>query len=438
MPSRDDIHYFGAGPAPLPTPVLEEASKVLLNYNDGGIGIAEISHRSPEANAILANTKSSLRQLLDIPESEGPDGYEILFLQGGGSGEFSAAVYHMVSLWVAKQWKHLKEYKFLGLEEDAVVDGLRDVVEQKMKLDYFITGSWSLKASQEAARLVGGEKVNIVTDARKHRENGKFGVIPSKDSWVQTQEEADCVLTYYCDNETVDGVEFQAPPEGPNLIADMSSNFLSRPIDVRAHAAIFGGAQKNIGTTGITIGIISNKFLPPHAEMADPKLMRKLGLPVGPIVLDWPTIAKNNSLYNTLPIFDVWIAGQVMQRLLTLHPASDGAPRISGQEAESNKKASMLYEALDGHSDVYTVVPDKSVRSRMNLCVRVKGGDAEAEKAFLKGAESRGLMGLKGHRSVGGIRISNYNAVPVSAAEKLTQYLLEFAKEQQKGANGSI
>ena len=329
-------------------------------------------------------TRSKYRHILTLsPLYIRPDGYEILFLQGGGSGEFSAAVYHMVSIWVAKQWKHLKEYKFLGLEESAVVDGLRDIVEEKMKLDYFVTGSWSLKASQEAARLVGSEKVNIVTDARKHRD-GKFGVIPGDDTWTQTREEADCVLTYYCDNETVDGVEFQSPPSGHNLIADMSSNFLSRPIDVRKHVAIFGGAQKNIGTTGITIAIVSDKLLPPHAEMADPKLLRKLGLPIGPVVLDWPTIAKNNSLYNTLPIFDVWIAGKVMERLLANHPASSAA-RISGQEAESNKKAAMFYSALDNNPSVYRVVPDKSVRSRMNICVRVRGGDAEAEKAFFEG-----------------------------------------------------
>ena len=209
----------------------------------------------------------------------------------------------------------------------------------------------------------------------------------------------------------------------------MSSNFLSRPVDVRKHAAIFGGAQKNIGSTGITIAIVSNKLLPPNAAMADPRIMRKLGLSVGPIVLDWPTIAKNDSLYNTLPIFDVWIAGKVMDRLLEMHPAKDGAPRISGQASEANQKAELLYSTLDADSSVYQVVPDKSVRSRMNLCFRVKGGDAEAEKAFLKGAESKGLLGLKGHRSLGGIRISNYNAVPVAAAEKLAAYIKEFAQQ---------
>ncbi|TKA79844.1 hypothetical protein B0A55_02775 [Friedmanniomyces simplex] len=415
MPSRDAVSYFGAGPAPLPTPVLEEASKVLLNYHDSGIGITEISHRSPEANAILAHTQSSLRKLLDIPESDGPEGYQILFLQGGGSGEFSAVVYHMVSVWLGALAKKRQQ----GLDQEAA----------RLRLDYLVTGSWSLKASQEAARLVGAEHVNGVTDARKHRD-GKFGLIPPPDTWTQTKTNDDVALTYYCDNETVDGVEFPSPPSGQNLVADMSSNFLSRPVDIRRHAAIFGGAQKNVGTTGITIAIVSNSILPPHAEMADPTLLRKLGLPVGPVVLDWPTIAKNNSLYNTLPIFDVWIAGQVMQRLLDQSPV-EKSPRIAEQEAESNKKSQMLYSVLDGHSDVYNVVPDKSVRSRMNICFRVKGGDAEAEKAFLKGAEGKGLMGLKGHRSVGGIRISNYNAVAVAAAEKLARYMEEFAGERK-------
>lgn len=421
MPSREEIHYFGAGPAPLPTPVLEEASRVLLNYKDTGIGITEISHRSADANEVLSTAQQALRELLDIPESDGPEGYQILFLQGGGSGEFSAVVSNLVSVWVAKQLKAVN-----GDEEK-----LKQIVQSQLKLDYFVTGSWSLKASQEAARLVGGEYVNIVTDARKSRE-GKFGVIPDSSTWTASSS-SEPALTYYCDNETVDGVEFQSTPTGTNLVADLSSNFLSRPVDVRKHAVIFGGAQKNIGTTGVTIAIVSNAFLPPHAEYAKPELLRKLGLPIGPIVFDYPTIAKNNSLYNTLPIFDVWIAGQVMQRLLQLHPQSeqDGQQqqRIAGQAQESNQKAQLLYHTLDSNEKVYQVVPDQSVRSRMNICFRVKGGDADAEKAFLKGAENRGLLGLKGHRSVGGIRISNYNAVPVSAAEKLAKYLQDFAQE---------
>lgn len=419
MPSRSDVDYFGAGPAPLPTPVLEQASKLLLNYNDSGVGISEISHRSSEANAILAHTKSSLAQLLDIPDSEGPDGYQILFLHGGGSGEFSAVVYHMVSLFVARKLRDLGG----NASDESVVEKLRHEV-QKMKLDYLVTGSWSLKASQEAARLVGPEHVNVALDARKHR-GGQFGVIPSNSSWSTTASSDDVALTYYCDNETVDGVEFQDHPFGPNLVADMSSNFLSRPVDVRRHAAIFGGAQKNVGTTGITIAIVSHRLLPPQASMADPSLLRRLGLPVGPVVLDWPTLAKNNSLYNTLSIFDVWIAGAVMQRLLDASVSS--SPRIATQQAQSQEKASIIYTILDNAPEVYQVVPDKSVRSRMNICFRIKGGDADAEKAFVKAAESRGLLGLKGHRSVGGIRISNYNAVTITAVEKLAQYLNDFA-----------
>ncbi|KAF2717901.1 phosphoserine aminotransferase [Polychaeton citri CBS 116435] len=416
MPTRDQVHYFGAGPAPLPTPVLEEASKVILNYNDSGIGITEISHRSADANAILAQTKNALRQLLDIPESDGPDGYEILFLQGGGSGEFSAIVYNLVAAWVGAKVKEVGD--------DRIAEELR-----KMRLDYLVTGSWSLKASQEAARLVGSEHVNVALDSRKFRE-GKFGAIPDKSNWKISASREDVALTYYCDNETVDGVEFPAgsPSDLPNLVGDMSSNFLSRKVDVRKHAAIFGGAQKNVGTTGITIAIISNRFLPPNAEYAKPDLLRKLGLGVAPVVLDYPTIAKNNSLYNTLPIFDVWIAGQVMQRLVDRGPQQQ--PRIATQEAESDKKANLLYSVLDASPDIYRVVPEKEARSRMNICFRVKGGDDAAEKAFVKGAEAKGLLGIKGHRSVGGMRISNYNAVPVVAVEKLVSYLQDFAKSQ--------
>jgi len=407
MPSRDTVHYFGAGPAPLPTPVLEKASQVLLNYANTGIGLTELSHRSPEANAILSSTKAGLRALLDIPESDGPDGYEILFLQGGGSGEFSASVYHMVSLWVEKKRQELVKQ---GDSEEEVFGKLKKAVDQEMKLDYLVTGSWSLKASQEAARLVGQEKVNVATDARP--EGGKFGDIAAEKEWKITSNEKDLAMVYFCDNETVDGVEFPAFPsclEGTAypVVADMSSNFLSRKVDVKKYAAIFGGAQKNVGTTGITIAIVKNSLLPPHAQLAKPDLLRKLNLPVGPIVLDWPTIAKNNSLYNTLPIFDVWIAGQVMEGLLAKHPSS--TPKIQGQQSESEHKSGLLYGVLDKYSNVYHVVPAKNVRSRMNVCFRIGDGEERdaKEKVFLTGAAERQLLGCKGHRSVGGCRISN-------------------------------
>ena len=401
MVNRSDIHYFGAGPAPLPTTVLEKASQVLLNYKDKGIGLCEISHRSPEANEILAEAKQALATLLDIP-----DDYDILFLQSGGSGEFSATVYNLVSIWVER--KRAKIAEEVGDDKNELMKRLRKVVDEELKLDYLVTGSWSLKASQEATRLVGSKYVNVAVDARKANE-GKFGMIPPESEWKLTPRASNPAFVYFCDNETVDGVEFPSFPkslegdDAPLVCADMSSNFISRKVDVRKYAVIFGGAQKNIGSTGIAIVILRKSLLPPHSNPASPDLLRELNLSVGPVVLDYPTIAKNNSLYNTLPIFDVWIAGQVMSALVN----SYGTKRIGGQEEVSNEKARLIYDVLEKQSTVYQIVPAKGSRSRMNICFRVHGGDADKEKAFLVGAEKKGLLGLKGHRSVGGIRISN-------------------------------
>ena len=186
-----------------------------------------------------------------------------------------------------------------------------------------------------------------------------------------------------------------------------------------------GGAQKNVGVTGITIAIVKKSLLPPQTATPSPALLHKLdigGLP-GAIVLDYATIAKNNSLYNTLPIFNLWIASQVMVNLVKTF----GDQKVSGQEKVADQKAQLIYKTLESYPEVYQVVPDISVRSRMNICFRVLGGDAEKEKAFLAGAEALNLTGLKGHRSVGGIRASNYNAVPLENVEKLVGYLKDYA-----------
>ncbi|KAL1959960.1 hypothetical protein VTO42DRAFT_628 [Malbranchea cinnamomea] len=430
MPSRSEVAYFGAGPAPLPTSVIEAAAQALTNFNDSGLGLGEISHRSPIANKIIADVKANLTALIDIP-----DDYEILFMQGGGSGEFSAVVHNLVSVWVER-----RRSEIVAETEEAVVEQLKKQVEEELKLDYIVTGSWSLKAAQEATRLVGEKYVNIAVDARKAND-GKFGKIPPEDTWnltptVREGGRAAPAFVYYCDNETVDGVEFPSFPkilesqggreeEERLVVADMSSNFLSRKIDVSKYAVIFGGAQKNVGIAGITVIIIRKSLLPPQTATPPPSLLRKLnigGLP-GPIVLDYATIAKNNSLYNTLPIFNLWIAGEVIANLVQTY----GAQKISGQEEIAAKKAKLLYDVLDKYPNVYQVVPDKSVRSRMNICFRVYGSDAEKEKEFLAGAEKRLLQGLKGHRSVGGIRASNYNAVPLENVERLAQYLDDYA-----------
>ncbi|KAF2755500.1 phosphoserine aminotransferase [Pseudovirgaria hyperparasitica] len=428
MPERSDVHYFGAGPAPLPSAVLERASQALLNYKGQGVGICEISHRSADANEILADAKAALTSLLDIPED-----YEILFLQGGGSGEFSAVVYNLVGVWVEK--RRAQAEKDLSASTDAkgealeqkIFERVQREVKEELRLDYLVTGSWSLKASQEASRLIGAEYVNVAVDSRKAN-NGKFGVIPSESDWKPTPGNK-AAFTYFCDNETVDGVEFPQFPkslegaDAPWVVADMSSNFISRKVDVSKYSVIFGGAQKNVGNAGITIVIVKKSLLPPASPQAAPELLRRLNLPIGPIVFDWPTIAKNNSLYNTLPIFDVWIAGQVMSDLVSTY----GAKKIAGQGEISAEKANIIYGTLEQYPNVYKVVPDKTVRSRMNICFRVNGGDEEKEKTFLAGAQKIGLLGLKGHRSVGGIRASNYNAVSLDGAKKLVTYLETYA-----------
>jgi phosphoserine aminotransferase len=308
MPDRSDITYFGAGPALLPTTVLETAAGSLLNYQNTGLGLAEHSHRSEIATNILNTTKADLANYLDIP-----DNYEILFMQGGGSGQFSATVYNLVGIWVERKKQNILKNLGIGpgkeIAEDIIVKELQKAVEEELKIDYLVTGSWSLKASQEAARLVGKEYVNVAADSRTINE-GKFGKIPEESTWRLSKKPA---MIYYCDNETVDGVEFPGFPEilkpngeddEPIVVADMSSNILSRRVPVKNFSVIFFGAQKNLGSTGITVVIIKKSLLPPVVATPAPTLLRKLGLPIGPIVLSYETIAKNNSLYNTLSIFE--------------------------------------------------------------------------------------------------------------------------------------
>jgi len=243
MPTREEISYFGAGPAPLPTPVIEESAKALVNYENTGLGLSEISHRSPTANKVLADAKSALATLYDIP-TEGDDGYEILFMQGGGTGEFSASVQGCVGWWVERRRR--RAVAELGEGKDAdVLERVRKEIQQDLKVDYLVTGSWSLKASQEASRLIGSRYVNVAIDARKSN-NSKFGLVPAESEW-KLSDKKNSAMVYFCDNETVDGVEFPNFPEvlkgrGEDdgvVVADMSSNFMSRKINVRDYGIIF-------------------------------------------------------------------------------------------------------------------------------------------------------------------------------------------------------
>lgn len=255
MPTREEIAYFGAGPAPLPTPVLEAGAQAFLNYESTGLSLAEISHRSPVANQILADTKAVLASLLEIPEN-----YDILFIHGGGSGEFSAVVFNMVAVWV--ETRRRRAERDFGADTEKILERVKTELREELRLDYLVTGSWSLKASQEAAQILeplGQGFVNVALDSRKSNE-GRFGAIPGEETWDLTPSRAKGVkgaaFVYYCDNETVDGVEFPCFPNSlgledknaedrPLIVADMSSNFLSRRVDVSKYAVIFVSSSKS-------------------------------------------------------------------------------------------------------------------------------------------------------------------------------------------------
>ncbi|KAI4269842.1 MAG: hypothetical protein L6R35_006661 [Caloplaca aegaea] len=343
----------------------------------------------------------------------------------------------MVAVWIEKR-RRKAEAEFRG-DNQSILERVRNELRQDLRLDYLVTGSWSLKASQEAANLLeplGTGFVNVAMDARQSNA-GKFGIIPSEDTWNMTSSRTNggsgSAFVYYCDNETVDGVEFPGlprcldqPSQDPDdellVVADMSSNLLSRRVNVSKYAVIFGGAQKNVGITDVTLVIVRKDILslqPPSS------FLHAVGVWSPPTILSWPVVAKNNSLYNTMPIFSIWIAGEVMRGLLATH----GHSGLAGQEEVANQKARALYHVLDANPEVYQVVPHRSVRSRMNVCFRIRQGNAEQEKTFLEYAEAQLLQGLKGHRSVGGIRVSSYNAVPMENVQQLVSYLEDFAQE---------
>lgn len=404
MPERTDVHYFGAGPAALPTSVLLTAASAIQNYESTGLGLIEQSHRSASSTSIITSACQDLQTLLSVPSNT----YTTLFMQGGGTTQFSAVYYNLISYWVAQKLK----------ETNNDIPAVREALK-KAKADYLVTGTWSNKATQEAQRLAGKEFVNIAVDSRKHAETGKFGDIPAEEKWDLTPAESS-VYTYFCDNETVDGVEFPVFPKSLErrlVVADMSSNILSREFDVSKFAIVFAGAQKNVGGAGVTLILVRNEIL---KNQATDEQLRAVGLAVPPIMLCYPILAKNNSLYNTLPVLDVFICREVMKGLI----ARGG---LKAQEQVAVRKAENLYGVLE-ELEGFDIVSKKGARSRMNIVFRIKGGDEEKEEAFVKGAEERGLLGLKGHRSVGGLRISNYNSITEEGAEKLAEWIREFAK----------
>jgi len=395
---RANVVNFGAGPSALPLDVLDEATKGLLNYKGTGLGITEISHRSKEFAELTTTLTNDIRDALDVPST-----HTILFTQGGGSTQFSSLVLNLLA-------RH--RLLFPNLPDDEVV------------LDYVVTGSWSKKAADEARRLARGAHVNIVVDARQHSADGKFSGIPPHDKWRFSARPA---FVYYCENETVDGVQFAPAPDAPTgfpfhllpdaftpLVADYSSSFLSRPIPRLAdHALIYAGAQKNIGPAGLTIVIVRKDLI------VDTDAAAKLGAQPVPLMMAYKTLAESGSLHNTPPMFPMYIASLVVSRV----KAKGGSAYM---EQVNDRKQTVLYEAVEeGEAKgVLKLKVQKGSRSWMNCTFTIVGEENEAQ--FIEGAKAKGMLQLKGHRSVGGVRISLYNAITEEDTAKVAAYIREF------------
>lgn len=355
---------FCAGPAALPEAVLERAKHELADWHGKGLSVMEMSHRSKEFVAIAAEAEKDFRDLLNIS-----DDYAVLFLQGGASQQFAAVPLNL-----------------LGQGEVA---------------DYVNTGQWSIKAIKEAQRF---GKVNVVASS----EDTNFSTIPAFDTWNLSDNAA---YLHYTPNETIGGVEyFWVPKVKAPLVVDMSSTILSRPINVGDYGLIYAGAQKNIGPAGLTI-VVVRKDLMGKAQAICPV--------VCPTMLDYKTAAENDSMYNTPPTFAWYLAGLVFQWL------KNDIGGLGEMEKINRRKAEKLYAYIDG-SGFYRNPVEKQSRSLMNVPFVL--ADEKFDKPFLAGAEEAGMLNLAGHRSVGGMRASIYNAVSEQAVDALIEYMKDFAK----------
>jgi phosphoserine aminotransferase len=361
-PALKRAFNFNAGPAALPLSVLERIREELLDYRGTGMSVMEMSHRSPEFEAINNAAEQNLRKLLAIPEE-----YAVIFVQGGGSQQFSS------------------------VPQNLALAG--------KPVDVLHTGAWTAKA-------IGELKKGFLHNIAASTEAEKFTRVPRAD---EIKHSADASYTYFCTNNTIEGTQYHSLPAGAApLVADMSSDIASRPIDVSKFGLIFAGAQKNLGPSGVTLVIVRKDL----AERADKNL---------PTILQYRTHIKEKSLYNTPPTFAVYILGLVTEWI-----ASEGG--LPGIQKRNEAKAKLLYDTIDGSNGYYTCPVEKSSRSLMNVVFRIASGDEAVEKDFAKGAASANLVGTPGHRSVGGMRISLYNAVGLDAVEALVSYMREFQR----------
>ena len=359
----DRIFNFSAGPGVMPEPVLEQARDELLNFQNFGMSVMEMSHRSPEFEGILAHAERGLRQNMNIP-----DDYAVLFLQGGASLQFSMAP---LNLYLPGK-----------------------------PIDVLHTGAWTEKAIEEIKK-VAECRLAASTEAEKFRR------LPRP---AEIELNPDASYVHICSNNTIFGTPWRSFPSSGDvpLVADMSSDILSRPIDVSKFGLIFAGAQKNIGPAGVTIVIIRKDLV----ERVPANT---------PTMLQYKTHLKNNSLYNTPPTFGIYMIGLVMDWI-----QAEGG--VIGIEEHNEAKARLLYNAIDA-GDFYYGPVEKPDRSYMNVNFRLHGDDEALEKKFAQEAESAGLSGLKGHRSVGGIRASIYNAMPLEGVQALVNFMREFERK---------
>ncbi|MFT3954793.1 MAG: 3-phosphoserine/phosphohydroxythreonine transaminase [Piscinibacter sp.] len=355
------VFNFSAGPAALPEPVLRQAAAEMLDWQGSGMSVMEMSHRGKEFMGIHAEAVALLRELLAVPAN-----YKILFMQGG------------------------------AIAENAIVP--MNLLRGFTGADYIDTGEWSKKSIEEAGKYC---QVNVAASAR----DTNYTTIPARAGW---KLDPNAAYVHICANETIGGVEYHFTPEVGDvpLVADVSSNILSRPLDVSKYGLIYGGAQKNIGPAGLTIVIIRDDLL-------------GRALPVTPSAFDYAAQAAADSMLNTPPTYAIYIAGLVFKWI----KAQGG---LTAMEAHNRAKAALLYDYLDSQ-DFYSAPVAKDCRSLMNVPFKLR--DAKLDEAFLKGAQARGMVQLKGHRVVGGMRASIYNAMPLEGVQTLVAYMKDFEKE---------
>ena len=357
------VYNFSAGPAVLPESVLKEAANEMLDYRGTGMSVMEMSHRSKAYQTIIDEAEADLRKVMGIPEN-----YKVLFLQGGASQQFAMIPMNLMKNKVA---------------------------------DYIITGQWAKKAWQEAKLY--GQANAVASSADK-----TFSYIPDC-SDLPISADADYV--YICENNTIYGTKFHTLPntKGKDLVSDVSSCFLSEPVDVTKYGMLYGGVQKNIGPAGVVIAVIRED------------LIREDVLPGTPTMLRYKTHADNGSMYNTPPAYGIYICGKVFKWLLEM-----GGLEVMKERNE--KKAAVLYDFLDA-SELFHGTVVKKDRSLMN--VPFVTGDTELDAKFVREATEAGFVNLKGHRTVGGMRASIYNAMPMEGVQKLVQFMEKFEAENR-------